>query len=62
MNDLLQFAVVTAAAVAALAAILRPYVRPTPAGSLPGCATCPSARARRRTPVADVQPLRLIRR
>ena len=62
MNDLLQLAVVTAAAAAALAVLVRPYVRRAPAGPAPGCTTCPSKQARQRMPVSDVQPLRLIRR
>jgi hypothetical protein len=47
MNDLIQVLVVTLVAAVALAALLRPYIRPasrkrSPAGDAgcPGCGTC----------------------
>jgi hypothetical protein len=55
MGDLVQIIIVTAAALAALAAIVIPYFR-KPKAATPGCAHCPSARQPRR--VAQPDPAR----
>jgi hypothetical protein len=65
MSDVLQFAIVTVAAGAALAAIVRPYFRRAPIRPGEACVTCPSGRRALRQQTAasaDVRPLRLIRR
>jgi hypothetical protein len=62
MTDLIQFAIVTLAACAAAALIIRPYVVRQPPGRAPGCSTCPSARTRTPPSVSQTQPLRLFRR
>jgi hypothetical protein len=62
MTDLIQFVIVTLAACAAAAAIIRPYVVRQPPGPTAGCSTCPSARMRKAAPAPEIQPLRLFRR
>jgi hypothetical protein len=46
MSDVIQFVIVTLTAVAALAALVVPYIR-RPKTPTPGCSHCPSAK---RTP------------